>query len=141
MKKIFIIDRSAQAIGLTIIRIGLGIIFMVHGIPKLLGGPQTWMWLGSQMKHIGITFAPTLWGFLAACTESIGGFMLLAGLGTRLAAFGISCVMIVALFMHYHQGDAFSIIAHPLSILIVMIGLFIAGSAKWSVDELIIERK
>ena len=141
MKRVFIIDRSAQALGLTIIRIGLGIIFMIHGIPKLMGGPTKWMWLGSQMKHIGITFAPSFWGFLAACAESIGGFMLLAGLGTRLAAFGIGCVMTVALFMHYNQGDSWGTISHPLSILVVMFGLFIAGSAKWSVDEMIVERK
>ncbi|MEX0671781.1 MAG: DoxX family protein [Candidatus Babeliales bacterium] len=141
MKKIFIIDRSAQAFGLTIIRIGLGIIFMAHGIPKLLAGPQTWLWLGSQMKYVGINFAPTLWGFLAACAEGIGGFMLLTGFATRLAAFGIGSVMLVALFMHYHQGDAWTTISHPLAIFVVMIGLFIAGSAQWSIDEYLVDKK
>ncbi len=140
MKKVFIIDRTAQAVGLTIIRIGLGIIFMIHGVPKLLGGPEKWLWLGTQMKHIGIYFAPTFWGFLAACAESIGGFFLVAGLATRLAAFSIGCVMAVATLMHYHQGDSFSTFSHPLSLLIVMIGLMIAGSAKWSVDEFIVEK-
>lgn len=51
--------------GLLIIRIGLGIMFMMHGYPKLLGGPDKWEAVGGAMKHTGITFFPTFWGLMA----------------------------------------------------------------------------
>jgi hypothetical protein len=41
-----------------------------------MGGVQSWQWLGSQMSHVGITFAPQFWGFLAAASEFFGGICL-----------------------------------------------------------------
>ena len=60
--------------GLLIIRIGLGIMFMFHGYPKLLGGPEQWELIGGAIKYTGIDFLFALWGLLAALTETFGGF-------------------------------------------------------------------
>ncbi len=124
----------AKDIGLLVIRLGLGMIFIRHGYPKLLKGTEEWHWLGSQMANLGITFAPVMWGFAAACTEFFGGILLTLGLGTRLASCFLAFVMLVATVMHIKKGDPWGYISHPLSLLVVFVGLIIAGSGRYSLD-------
>lgn len=127
---------NGKDLGLLIIRVGIGALFIIHGYPKIMGGSTQWLWLGNQMAAIGITFYPTFWGFLAACSELFGGVLLVLGLGTRFAAFFISCVMLVALSMHFSLGDAFGVYSHPLALLVVLVGLFFAGPGKLSLDAM-----
>ena len=37
--------------GLLVIRVGLGIMFIYHGFPKLAGGEKMWIQLGSATKY------------------------------------------------------------------------------------------
>ena len=37
--------------GLLLLRIGLGAMFIWHGAPKLVGGPETWTRLGGAMAN------------------------------------------------------------------------------------------
>ena len=123
-----------QDIGLLIMRVGLGLIFIKHGFGKITGGTQTWQWLGSSMSNLGITFWPTFWGFMAACSEFFGGICLTLGLGTRFAAFFLSCVMFTASVMHWSKGDPFTTLSHPLSLLFVFVGLVLIGGGCYSLD-------
>jgi len=136
---VIISDRSKN-LGLLILRIGIGIIFMFHGYPKLTAGPEMWTWLGNQMSYLGITFWPAFWGCIAACTEFFGGLFLILGFYTRIASFFMACMMFVATVMHVSKGDGFKIFSHPLSMLIVFIALFIAGSGRYSIDRYIIKK-
>ena len=45
--------------GLLILRIGIGVMFMCHGFPKLAGGPEVWTKLGGALGALGIHFEPT----------------------------------------------------------------------------------
>ncbi len=54
--------------GLLILRVGLGVMMIMHGLPKLQGGPELWAGVGKSMGNIGIHFMPTFWGFMAAGT-------------------------------------------------------------------------
>jgi putative oxidoreductase len=123
-------------VGFFILRVGIGIIFIGHGFPKIAGGIEKWIMLGSVMQNFGITFAPAFWGFMAACSEFFGGICLTLGLYTRIAAFFMSCVMIVALVMHLTKGDNFTIYSHPLSMLVVFISLIFIGGGKWSLRDI-----
>ena len=38
-------------IGLLVLRIGIGLMFMVHGAPKLFDGPEKWEKLGMAMAN------------------------------------------------------------------------------------------
>lgn len=136
MKKVIFSNSSGlKDWGLFLIRIGVGAIFIKHGYAKMIGGTETWSWLGAQMANIGIQFIPTFWGFLAACTEFFGGIALVLGLFTRLASLLLAFVMFVAFMMHYSQGDAFGIASHPLALCFVFVGLMFAGGGSFSFDR------
>lgn len=121
--------------GLLIMRVGLGIMFMFHGYPKLLGGPDNWTAVGNAMKHTGINFFPVGWGFLAAVTETFGGFLVLLGLAFRPATLLLFITMTVASIMHLKTGDGLSGASHAVEAAIVFIGLTIIGPGRYSVDK------
>jgi len=62
-------------LGLTILRVVLGVIFIAHGLPKLTGGIEgTAEFLGA----VGIP-APIVAAWFIALLETLGGLMLLVG--------------------------------------------------------------
>lgn len=136
MKKLLLLNSTwAKDTGLLIIRVALGLIFVRHGYGKLMGGPEQWLWLGNQMATIGITFFPVFWGLCSALAEFFGGLALVFGVGTRIACLFLIFNMSIALLYHLYIGDTFMIASHPLSLLFVFIGIFIAGAGRFSVDQ------
>ena len=85
--------------GATIpLRLAMGVIFIGHGAGKVLGSFN-----GPGLRAFTSYPAPFpfmrpawLWMGAAALSELIGGALLLLGLFTRLGAFLIACVMLVA---------------------------------------------
>lgn len=114
-------------IGLLVLRVGLGLAMMIHGVPKLMAGPELWGKLGMAMGTFGIHFAPTFWGFMAGFSEGVGGLFLILGLGVRIFAALLSYTMLVAVMMHWGKGDSFQVFSHPLSLAIVFLSLAISG--------------
>ena len=121
-------------IGLLILRIGIGIIFFFHGLPKLMGGIESWTQLGSTMSMVGINFAPAFWGFMAAFAELVGGIFIIFGLLHRPMALMLIFTMIVALLMHVTAGDPFAVYSNSLKALVVFVALLITGPGKYSFD-------
>lgn len=122
-------------VGLLILRVGVGVMMMTHGIPKLAGGPEMWKGVGESMSNFGITFMPVAWGFAAAFAEGIGGLLLAIGLASRIAAFLLLCTMIVAATMHLSNGDGLSGASHAMELAFVFFGLIFIGPGKYSVDK------
>jgi putative oxidoreductase len=121
--------------GLLILRIGIGLIFIGHGAPKILGGPELWEKLGMAMGNLGINFMPVFWGFMAACSEFFGALFIILGLLFRPASFFMAFTMIVATTMHLTSGDPYSVAAHPMKALVVFISFIIMGPGKYALDE------
>ncbi len=122
-------------VGLLIIRIGLGIMFILHGYPKMFGGPDTWVEVGSAMQFLGINFAPMFFGFMAGVTEFFGGIFLLCGLFFTPSVIFLFIVMVVATIKHIGAGDGFVSYSHSIEIAIVMAGLLFIGPGKYSLDR------
>lgn len=125
-------------LGLLILRLGIGLGFMlVHGWPKISGGPQLWAKLGGSMSNLGITFAPEFWGFMASFTEFAGGILLILGLFTRPAAFFLAFNMIVALTQHLTNLDPWNKVIYPIEMFSVFAAFIFLGAGKYSIDYLI----
>jgi len=122
-------------IGLLILRIGMGIVFFFHGLPKLAGGVETWRELGSAMTFMGVNFAPVFWGFMAAFAETAGSIFLILGLFHRFVAFMLAFTMTVAMLMHFDAADTYFVYSHTLKALIVFIALLISGPGIYSLDH------
>ena len=90
---------------LLILRALLGIVFFPHGMQKVFGwfgGPGFSGAMEGFTVKMGI---PTVFAFLAIMAESAGSVGLITGFLTRVAAFGITCNMVVAIAMvHYKNG-------------------------------------
>ena len=124
--------------GLLIIRIGLGIMFIYHGYPKLMGGVKMWEGIGSATRYAGIHFLPAMWGLLAALTETAGGGLLILGLGFRLVCILLIINMLVAIAFHLHQsGEMGGVMgaAQAIEMAVVFAGLLFVGPGKYSVDK------
>jgi len=129
---------------LTLLRLVMGVIFFAHGAQKTFGwfggyGFSGTMGFFTQMMHIPAPFA-----FLAICAEFLGGLGLILGALGRIAAFGITCNMVVAILMVHHnfglfmnwsgqqKGEGFEY--HLLAIAIAVV-LMARGSGAFSVDR------
>lgn len=121
--------------GLLIVRLGLGVMMMLHGYPKFLGGPENWAAVGSSMKYLGITFAPEVWGLLAASAETFGGFLLLIGLAFRPVCLILTFTMIVAALTHLRTSANYMDAAHAIELGFVFFGLAFIGPGRYSVDK------
>lgn len=124
-----------QDSGLLILRIGLGIAFMVHGLPKLMGGVETWEQIGRAMGFVGVTTFPAFWGLLAGLAEFGGGILFMSGLLFRPACFVLAATMLVAMLFHIGQGDDFLKFSQAMEDGIVFVALFLVGPGKYSMDE------
>lgn len=118
-------------LGLLILRVGMGAMFVSHGLPKLLGGVARWESLGRAMQHLGIDFAPVFWGFMAGFAETVGGIALAAGLAFRPACALLTFTMLVAVTKHFAQGDDFARASHAIEAGILFVSLFLIGPGAW----------
>src|ERR1022692_1764798 len=130
---------------LTILRLALGAVFFAHGAQKMLGwwGGRGFSATMNGFEHTGI---PAVFAFLAIAAEFFGGLGLILGLLGRVAAFGIACVMVVAIvkvhavngfFMNWagrQKGEGFE---YHVLVLAMTAAIMIMGSGAWSVDRLL----
>ena len=122
--------------GLLLMRIGVGLIFILHGYPKLLGGPPKWKKLGETMEIIGISSYPEAWGLLAAMAETLGGTLLILGLYTPLTCMFLTFTMVMATGYHLDKQDSFTIVSHPLTMVFVFLSMTLIGAGRYSLDGL-----
>ncbi len=127
-------------VGLLILRLGMGAIFVTHGLSKFAAGSEGLAEVGSVVATFGIDGGHVFWGGVAATCEALGGVLLMLGLFTRLAAIAISLVLLGAFVMHTISGDPLAVWLHPLKAFTVMVALFFTGPGRYSVDALMTDR-
>jgi putative oxidoreductase len=118
--------------GLLLLRCGIGGLFIYHGLPKLLGGPEKWAAVGSSMELFGITFLHEFWGFMAGFAETFGGLGLVLGAFLRPAAAMLLFTMFVAVSTKIAGGESF---AYPFAMAVVIASLILMGTGRFGLDE------
>lgn len=122
-------------IGILILRVGLGAMFIYHGLPKLMGGVHTWDQMGKAMAFTGITFAPAFWGFMAAFAEFFGALALITGLFFRPFCILLTIGMAVAANMHLRTGQGMLAASHAIEDGIVFASLIFIGPGKYAIGS------
>ena len=109
--------------GLLIIRVGLGMLFIWHGFPKLMGGVKVWEQLGGATKHAGIHFFALLYGLLYALIETFGGFLLVIGLTFRPVCLLLAFVFIWVAAPQFASGGGLGAASHAIENIIMFAGI------------------
>ncbi len=133
-----LLDLSAYTdLGLLVLRIFLGFIMIVHGIPKLMGPARQQMRGGmTQMGIPGGLFD------LVGLLELVGGVALILGVLTRVAALLFALEMVGTIYLYLAKLGRFIPPPEMLQQMVagsrrVMRG-FIAGVGGWEFDLLIL---
>lgn len=125
-------------LALLLVRFPLGLDMFVHGYQKVTHVPST-------MRYFDGLGVPHLFAWLAIIAEFLGGLGLMLGLLSRIAAFGVACTMVVAVFlrhlpygylMNWHGGLPFGTEGYEYHTLAVGMALavILAGAGSLSVD-------
>jgi putative oxidoreductase len=59
--------------GLLLIRISIGLLFILYTAPALIGGPAAWAHFGAGARHWGLHSHFQLWGFLDRSLAALVG--------------------------------------------------------------------
>jgi putative oxidoreductase len=137
---------TQNSAAIAILRVVLGVVFFAHGAQKMLGWFGGYGFSGTMGFFTNNMHIPAALAFLAIAAEFFGGLGLLAGLLTRIAAFGITVNMLVAIltvhlqngfFMNWtgtQKGEGFE---YHVVVLAITVFLMIKGGGAASVDRAI----
>ena len=123
-------------LGLLLIRIGVGLVVVYHGYPKLMGGEAVWADLGSIMSTLGITFFPVAWGFAFAAIQFIGGLLFLFGVFFRGATFFLFLNMLIVTLVTFLQNGLPST-AYPFMLTMIFLGMLLLNEGRYAVSRFI----
>jgi putative oxidoreductase len=127
------------ALGLLILRLGIGLIIAAHGAQKLFGvwgGPGMTKWTQS-VQRLRIRPAQP-WAWVAALSEFGGGLLLALGLFSPLGSLAIAGAMLVAIAtVHLAKGFWASKggFEFNLSLIVPAAALAVTGPGQYSVDS------
>lgn len=112
-----------------LLRIGVGVIFIVAGWGKINGIAGVEGFFGG----LGIPL-PGIMAWVVAIVEFVGGIMVLLGAYARIPYLLLAFIMVVAL-LTTKLGGEFSAARLDLMLLLANLALYFLGSGKYSVDD------
>jgi putative oxidoreductase len=122
---------NKNEIGLSLLRVMLGLVFLANGVTKFQGGIENTVgWFDS----IGI---PGFLAYVVAIIELVGGIALILGLGTRIVSVLIGFIMLGAIVTVKLPAGFLNGYVYDLVLLIIAVNLFLNGSKLYSLDNLL----
>jgi putative oxidoreductase len=124
---------------LLVLRLVLGVIFIVHGYQKVFGYGISGV--TESFTHMGIPLASVVAPFISVI-ELLGGIALIFGAFTRVAAFLLACDMLGAMiFVHAKNGfSAPKGIENVLGNFAMAVAIALVGAGLYSVDAMLARR-
>jgi len=134
-------EPGAATAGLTLLRVVLGVTFLLHGWQKV----TEWTIAGTQASfaQMGVPLAEVA-APAVAVLELAGGLLLVLGLGTRVVAALLALDMLGALVLVHLPGGFFAADGGIELVLLLAAAsaLFaLAGAGRWSLDRMIARRR
>ena len=127
-------DRAGD-VGLLLLRLTLGAIFIAHGAQKLFGS-----FGGGGIEGTGQFFAQNglkpgeALAVLAGSGELVGGVLLALGLLTRLGALAVAVPMVIAIVVVHLPGPLVGGFELPLALLAAAVVVLLVGPGRLSLD-------
>ncbi len=121
--------------GLLIMRLALGVLFIVLTGPVLLAGPSRWTSFGSGIRNLGLHTHFQFWGFLGALIGCLGGALMIFGLFFRPGLLLVLLLTFIHLLGVWHGGAALRENFVAVELFLILIGLLFVGPGKYSVDK------
>ena len=123
-----------REVGLLLIRISIGLLFILYTAPALIGGPKAWGHFGTGASHFGLHSHVQVWGFLGALLGCLGGILMIFGLFFRI---GVLLVLVIAIghAIAVYEGTGFRVALPSIEMCFVLAGVLFVGPGKYSVDK------
>lgn len=126
---------GTEDLGKLIVRVALGVIVLLHGVAKLIGGIGG---IGQMLQGLGL---PGWFAYAVLIGEVAGPVLLIAGWHARLGAALIAVNMIVAIAL-VHAGEVFALnnqggwaIELQGLLLFTAIGLVLTGPGRIGINK------
>lgn len=141
MKPLVDTNTRALSIAILLLRIMAGLILFVGGAGKVMG------WFGGfgmtatlEMFKNNIHLS-AFWTYVSCYAEFVGGFLIIIGLLTRVAATVLFINMLAATlfvgFKNFFMGGA----AYPCLLMVIFLAIIFSGPMFYSIDSLLAKRK
>lgn len=119
-----------KSFGLFVIRLVVGVLFVLHGYMKLSNID------GTVAGFTQMGFAP-FWAYVVSLVEFLGGISLVIGYGASVASALLAITMLVAILTVHKTGGLIGPNSGELAIVMfaVTLGLTFAGSGKYSLSS------
>ncbi|TMP94364.1 MAG: DoxX family protein [Verrucomicrobia bacterium] len=121
--------------GLLLIRVSIGLIFIILIAPVLWNGRGSWEHFGAAMRHLDFHSHFQVWGFIGALVGCAGGVLMILGLFFRI---GVLCALIVTL-VHvvaiWKAAGGFYRRLPVIEMSILLLSLLFIGPGQYSVDK------
>lgn len=119
------INPTNTNLGLLVLRVVLGGIFLYHGIGKLTNMEQTIGFF--QMMHFS-----TFWAWVVAIVETGAGLAVIVGIWTRVSAMFLAIIMIVAI-VSVKAGKGFQAAEIDIVLLGLSLSIALIGCGRYAV--------
>lgn len=130
-----------QGVGITLMRVMVGIVFLVHGLQKLFVSGISGTAGFFESLAIPLPFVAAV---VVTLVEVVGGAALILGLATRWVAIPLAIDMLVATLL-VHLPNGFNAVPNggyefTLLLLVANVSLVLAGAGAFALDNLLAAR-
>jgi putative oxidoreductase len=121
--------------GLLLMRVSLGVLFVVLTGPVLLSGSARWAAFGSGIRNLGLHSHFQIWGFLGALAGCVGAALMIFGLCFRPGVLLVLAITFIYTLGVMHGAGAFRGALAAVELCAILVGLLFVGPGKYSVDK------
>ena len=120
--------------GLLLIRVSIGLLFILYTAPALMGGPSAWAHFGAGARNLGLHSHFQIWGFVGALFGCVGGVLIIFGLFFRI---GVLLLLILAVghALGVTKAAGFRMALPSIEICFILAGILFVGPGAYSVDK------